>query len=318
METLWHYLVNQFINTTKENYEKSVKLSNYHDSNLNIMKLTEPLLVPVYNRYHPLHLTLVGEYNGWKSAGGSQKGKTSALKQLLEETYKDMPAWDVAVQNVFLPGTPDYISIFPNGRKPFTKGSIDDRINAYDTLAQNMDPYPPLAAVKALVEAAYLALDTARDRQEGAKGSVKTGSGKVEAARIAAMTMQWRDLGFAMDAFWDKTDYIESMFDLETLRESPQTQFTGTLDPLENAAVFVRTFLADDELRLKSNGNAEIWFCLSNSKNGTNSAPVKVAANTEMTIEISAFNVPDYGTYRHLTAVNQSVSEVTMYEVEIE
>jgi len=320
MKKTWQYLFNQFLNATRDNYKKAVKLSNYHDADLNTKKATEPLLVPIYNRYHSLHQRLVTEYNAWKSAGGSQEGQTLNLDQLLDLAVGMLPQWEVDVQAAgaaFLKGTPNYKTIFPNGRKSFTRGSLDDRINAFDTLAKNMIPFPPLAALMATVAGVYTNLDGARDAQEGAKGTVKTGSGKVETARAAAMTMQWRNLGFSMDAFFDKIDYIESMFDLATLRESSQRIFTGTLDPSENEAVLIHTFLADDELRLKSNGNATINFYLSDVANGVNSTPVTVNDGAETVIQISAFNVPDYGTFRYLTAVNQSAGETTQYVVEV-
>ena len=319
MDKLWKYLENQFLVVTRKNYKKAVKLSNYHDADLNVKKATEPLLVPIYNRYHPLHVILVSEYNKWKSAEGSMEGKTEALNQLLNDTYNDnMDSWDVAVQNVFLKGTPDYKAIFPNGRKPFTKGSVDERINAYDTLTENMDPYAGLAATKALVAAAYTALDDARDKQEGSKGTVKTGSGKVIAAVIAAMTMQWRDLGFAMDAFWDKLDYVESMFDVDTLRKKRQTRFTGTLDPSEKEEVVTRTMLGDDEIKAKSNGNAIIRLYLASTPGGTNSDFVEILANEEKKFLASEFNVPDFGTHRYLTVINTSVSEETQYIIDLE
>lgn len=319
MKKLWKYLENQFLTATRRNYKKAVKLSNYHDADLNTKKTTEPLLVPIYDRYHAKHVILVGEYTSWRSAESSQGGKTTALNQLLNDTYNDhMDTWDVAIQGVFLKGTPDYKAIFSNGRKSFTSGSIDERINAYDTLAKNMLPYAPLAAVMGEVAAAYTALDTARDKQEGAKGTVKTGSGKVEAARVAAMTLQHRDTGFAMDAFWDKPDYIESMFDLDTLRTRRQTHFTGTLDPLENYAVVTRTMLGDDEIKAKSNGNASIRLYLATTPNGTNSDFVEILANEEKTFFASDFNVADFGTHRYLTVINTSVSETTQFIIDLE
>jgi hypothetical protein len=320
MKKPWQYLVDQFLNSTHRNYKKAVKLSNYHDADLNIKKVTEPLLVPIYNRYHPLHLALINEYNAWKSAGGAQEGQTLNLDILLQDAIDMLPQWEVDVQAAgptFLKGTPNYQTIFPDGRKPFTSGGIDLQVLAFNTLSANMAPFVPLAALSAAVLTLYTNLDAARDAQEGAKGTVKTDSGKVNTARINAMTMQWRNLGFAMDAFWDKLEYIESMFDLTTLRESRQHIFTGTLDPLENEAVLIHTFLGDDELKLKSNGPATINFFLSNVPNGTNSTPVAVGPNIELTTLISAFNVPDYGTYRYLTAVNQSASDSTQYIVEV-
>ncbi len=317
MDMNWKYLDNQFLVETEDNYKKTVKLSNYHDAVLNVAKVSQPLLVAIYNRYHPLHQTLVTEYNAWKNAGGSQEGQTLNVQQQLDLAVGKLNGWDARVQIVFAKGTPNYLSIFPNGRKPFTKGSIDNRINAFDTLALALTPHVALASVKTEVAATYVILDGARDTQEGAKGTTKTGSGLVEAARVAAMKMQYRNLGFCMDNFSEQPMYIESLFDVATLRDKQQTEFTGMLDPLENEAVFVRTLLADDELKLKSNGNAKIRFYLATTAGGTDSDFIEVNENETRIITISEFNITDYGTHRHLTAINQSNAEETQYIVEI-
>jgi hypothetical protein len=248
MEITWKYLINQFLVVTNGNYKKTVKLSNYHDAALHTKMATEPLLIPIYNRYHPLHLLLVNEYNAWKSAGGTQEGQTLNVEQMLDAAYSNMPLWDITIQGIgpeFMAGTPNYLSIFMDGRKPFVNGSIDGRINAYDTLAINMVPYAPLAAVMAEVAAVYVTLDAARDAQLGAKSNLKTNSGKVETARINAMIMQWRNLGFCMDAFWDNLKFIESLYDLQTLREARQTIFTGALAPAEKKAVLTPILLME-------------------------------------------------------------------------
>lgn len=320
MKNHWKYLDNQFLTVTRNNYKKAIKISNYHDADLEAKQATEPLLIPIYDRYHLLHVNLIKAYSNWRSAGGSQGGQTLNLEQLLDLALSKLQQWEVQVQAAatnFMKGKPDYKTIFPKGRKVFTRSSMDDRINAYNTLATNMAPFAPLAAIKLEVEAVYASLDAARDAQQSAKGTVKNDSGSVETARIDAMTMQWRNLGFCMDNFWKNPDYIESMFDLQTLREGPQRIFTGTLDHSENEAVLIHTFLADDELRLKSNGNATIHFYLSNVPNGINSTPVVVGANLETTIPASTFLVPDYHKYKYLTAVNQSPTETTQYVVEV-
>lgn len=320
MELIWKYLQNQFLIATKTSYKKAVKISNYHDADLRVKSQTEPLLVPVYERYHPLHRMLVGEYTSWKSAGGSQEGQTLNLEQMLDWAYGKMNNWDIRIQGTdvsFEKGTPKYMSIFNNGRKPFINSSIDDRINAYDTLAKNMLPYVELAVIMAEVQDVYRALDEARDAQLGAKGTVKANSGKVEAARIEAMTMQWRNLGFSMDAFWNNLPYVESMFDLQTLREGRQYLFTGTLNPDESKAVLTNTFISDDELRLKNDGAASIKFYLATTPGGTDSDAIEVLANTEAIVLVSQFGASNYGTHRHLTAVNTSAETATHYEVEL-
>ena len=82
MANSWKYLENQFNVSTKNNFKKAVKISIYHDAQLNTQKVIKPALVPIYNRYHPLHETLNTAYDQWKSAGGSQEGQTLNMTQL--------------------------------------------------------------------------------------------------------------------------------------------------------------------------------------------------------------------------------------------
>ncbi|WP_432671799.1 hypothetical protein [Flavobacterium sp. SM2513] len=316
----WQYLMNQFENSTRTSYKKAVKLSTYHEADLKKKALTESKLVPIHTRYLPLHIALVQEYNNWKSAGGSQEGQTLNLEQMLDVAYSNINDWELSIQVAGLSyrkGTPAFKAIFMNGRNPFSRGSIDDRINAYDTLALNMKPYKEIESIMDRVRGTYADLDAARNSQLGAKGTVKSMSGNVERARINAMTMQWRNLGFAMDTFWDRLEYIESMFDLQTLRDNSQSIFTGKLEPKENEAVLVHTFLADDELKLRNKGAATIHFYLGTMANGTDSMPVMLEPMTELVIMISAFGVADYSLHRFLTVVNQSDTTVTKYEVDV-
>ena len=313
----WQYTEDQFLNATKGSYRLAVQLSNFHDARLSLLKDTIAALVPIYTRYHAAHLALVQAYNDWKNKEGDQVGKTETLKQAFKGTYDQMPQIDRDIQVVFLPKTPEYKGIFAEGKKPFTKGKIDDRVNAWDTLGKRLAPYAALAAVKAEVDGFYDALDTLRDNQEGAKGSVKSGSGNVDATRMAAMTMQWRDVGFAIDQFWNDIPFIESMFDLESLRTRPQTKFTATLAPSENKAVATHTFLSNDKLRLKNTALGTMRFYLATTVNGTNSTFVEVTAGQNITIDISAFGISDYSTHRFLTAVNQSATDEAKYLVEI-
>lgn len=187
MELNWKYIDNQFLVATRDNFLKALKLSNYHDSALLMAQTNNPVFNPIYNRYHTLHLNFVQKYNDWKSQGGSQEGETLIVSQQLTIAYAKIDAWDVAIQVVYPKTTPRYKSIFPNGRKPFNQSGITSRVNAYQTLSQNIGADPALLTVKAEVDATYLILDTARDQQEGAKASTKFDSAGVDNARIAIM-----------------------------------------------------------------------------------------------------------------------------------
>lgn len=315
----WKYIDNQFEVNTKSSYKKALILSNYHDAALQTQSAANPVLLPLYTRYHTLHLAYVSQYNAWKSAGGAQQGQTLNLEQQLDIAYESLNDWDIQVQVVYKKTTPKYKSIFANGRKPFTKGGLDNRINAYDTLGKNIGSDPALAAVKLLVDAAFATLDTVRDTQEGAKSTKTGGSQQVDTARIAAMDMQYRNMGFIIDNFFGIREMECSvLFDLTTLRESDQKTFTTTLDPAENEALLVHTFLISDMLKAKIDTNGPVSLFLADTAGGTSRTPVIISSPAEVTIPITAFGDIDLHTHRFLTAVNSVAAAITRLRVQIE
>lgn len=319
MEKPWKYVENQFITATRSSLKKALKLSNYHDAALFKVQANDPAVVPIYNRYHPLHLAFTLSYSEWKSAGGGREGETLNVKQLLNAALLQLDDWDVDIQVVYKKTTPRYKAIFNDGRKPFNDGGLDSRINAFQTLALNIGPDAALVAVRNEVLATYALLNDARNAQEGAKVGTVAGSGQANVDRVAAMNMQYRDLGWFMDNYFDQIETAAAMvFDQETLRANQQMEFNGTLSPNENKAVCVRTLLEDDELRLRVEGDAAVAFYLATTANGIDSTPVIVDAHGDQTIEAAAFGITDYGNHRYITAVNHSASVSTHYKLDLE
>lgn len=318
MEQEFKYLSNQFEVATRDSYKRAVKLSNYHDAALIAALQANAIFQPLYDRYHPLHLALENQYNLWKSKGGTQEGDTLSVKQLLVLARTKLQPWDVAIQVVYPRTTPRYKAIFPNGRKPFDRGSIDQRINAYNTLSLNIGADAALAAVKAEVDIVYSNLDKARTDQQSAKVTTKISSADLDTATTAAMVMQYRNMAWVLDNLFDSRENMcNAFFDLQTLRQLQQTIFTGTLTPLENEPVLVHTFLSDDEIRLKNDGAIAIEFYLASTSGGKNSVPVTVVPGEEKTVAVSAFAPANYGTHRYLTAYNPSNSAETHYLIEL-
>jgi hypothetical protein len=332
MNLTWHYLVNQFLNATKENYKKALKLSNYHDAYLFKMMTDnpgDPDWTMLYNRYHPFHLSYVTEYTKWKTAGGIQKGQTLNLDQMLVLLINKVNKWDVAVQNVagFEKGTPNYLTIFPQGHKPFTQGAATARINTVKVLGETLEPFAlsivAIAAIKSEVDLFYTQIDTARDNQEGAKGGTKQKSEEVENRRVELMTEEYRNLGFLINKTAEDPEAIAPFFELQVLRSHNQVLFTGTLDANENEAVLTHSFVADDELEFEITttetvpASTNVSFFLATTPGGTDSTPVTVTVNqAKLKIQASAFGITDYGTHRFLTAVNNSTHQLH-YKVEL-
>lgn len=302
---IWRYLFNQFNTATAVSFKKALTLSTYHDASLQALAATNAAFEPIYERYHPLHLVLETQYSAWRSAGGAQQGQTLGLEQQFNGVYGQLDDWDIAIQVVYRKTTPRYKAIFPNGRKPFRQGSMDQRINAFNTLSVNIGDDAALATIKAQADAAYATLNELRDSQQMAKSNLKGGSSELDEARIAAMDMQYRNLGFVMDNFYDDRETLcNRLFDLQTLREGEQSSFTATLDPEETEAVLVHHFLSSDQFRCRIDTDGPVSLYLASSAGATDSAAATLSSPAEALVPLSAFGPVDLNVHRYLTAVN--------------
>jgi hypothetical protein len=321
METIWKYLSIQFEVETRDSFKKALKLSNYHMSVLQKVAAEDPLTplwLVLMTRYQPLHNAIVQRYNAWKNARGAQQGETLNVDQLLALMTANLNIWDPQIQVVFNRTSPQYKAMFPQGRTPFQQGPKDLRIEAVGALADALQPFPALSAVQSLVVTYYSQLDTARDTQGGAKGYTGVMSNTMENARVNAMIMQYRDLALLMDHFWDNLTMVENFFDLATLRESAQTEYTATLEAGESHALLTHTFMADEELTVKLyEAGGPLAIYLASFEGGTDSTPVIVPPHGNVTFMAEDFGITDYGLHRHITVINQGAALVRI-QVNIE
>ena len=318
MELLWKYVDNQFILVTRDSLKRAVTLSTFHDNALLSLSVTYPALLPLYTRYHPLHLALVAAYNKHTSSESLQQGETLSVAQeyavskaLLSEE------WLPAILLIYKKTTPRYKALFPDGLTPFNKGGIDEKIAAFNVLSENIGTDAALATIKTAVDSNYASLLLARSTQSSAKTTTSDNSTASEEARVAAMTMQYRNLGNIMDNFYDTREKMCGLvFDLVTLRENPQTIFTGSIAEGATDNILAHTFLAADQFAAKIVGAGSFKLYLSTTPTGTDSTAVPMTANIKKTITASSFGVSDYANHRYLVVVSQS-AEAASYRVQL-
>ena len=314
----WKFSENQMEISTRESLKKAVILSTYHDNALLALSTTYPELLPLYTRYHPLHLALVAAYNTHTSSGSIQQGERLSVSQefvvskgLLTEE------WMPAISLIYKKTTPRYKAIFPNGLKPFNKGGIDEKIAAFDVLGMNIGTDAALATIKTAVVSNYDSLLADRAAQKTAKTTTADNSTASEEARVAAMNMQYRNLGNIMDVFFDTRETMCGLvFDLVTLRENPQTIFTGGIVAGATDDILAHTFLAVDQFAAKIAGSGSFNLYLSTTPTGTDSTGVSVTANIKKYITASSFDVTDYATHRYLNVVSLS-ADAASYRVQL-
>ena len=311
----WHYLINQMLNCTKTSFKKALKLSRYHDAKLLRAKNDNPTdtdYATVYNRYHIFHLALEAAYSDWKSKGGAQEAGTLNIKQLMKLMPAKIDRWWGSIINLYPADTVRFKALFPDLRSPFNSGTRSSRIAAVLTLSDNIGADVVLSAVKTETDTFWGQLNTANTGQTGDKGAVTAASILLEAARVAAMTGQYQNVGFFINKMPDASDAIANLFDVETITNPDQVIWKGHLDLNELHQVFIHTFMAGDMIRLKCLGitsTDKITFYLASTPGGTDSTPITVLLNHQQTIDVTAFGVTDYNANRYLTVVNQSTGE---------
>jgi hypothetical protein len=308
MELAWKYVDDQFEISTRKSFKKAVVISTFHDNALLTLSTTYPGLLPLYLRYHPLHLALVAASNTHTSSGSLQQGDRRSVKQEFAASKLLLTEdWIPAILLIYKKTTPRYKAIFPNGLKHFNSGGIDDKIAAFNVLSMNIGTDAALAAIKTLVDSNYASLLLARSTQSSAKTTTSDNSTVSETARAAAMKMQYRNLGNIMDNFCDTIETMCGLvFDLVTLRENPQTIFTGTVSAGAENNILAHTFLATDQIAIKITGSGSYKVFLSTTATGTGSTAVNVIANIKKVITVSAFGVTDYAGARFLNVVSLS------------
>ena len=314
----WKFTEDQFEIETRGSVKKAVILSTFHDNNLRILSVQYPALLPLYTRFHVVHLALIAGCDAHASSGDVQQGDRKTVTQSFKASKLLLTEdWIPSISKIYKTSSPEFMAIFPNGLKPFNSGGIDKKIKAFNILSLNIGSDPALATIKTVIDSTYTALHLSRTGQNDAKTNTASSSALLEPLRFAAMKMMYRNLGNIMDNFCDTVAVMCALlFDLVTLRESAQKVYRGNILRMASKNILSHTFLADDEFAIKIIGTGSYKFNLSSTATGVDNTEVEVFANIKTTIKISQFEVTDYSNYRCLNLVSSS-SEAGSFRLQL-
>lgn len=311
----WIYIQNPFITATQSNYRLAVTISTYTDAALNAAK-ADTAILSLYTPYHALHQALVSAYETWLAQSGSQQGNTLNLTQLLDQATAKINDWDLAIQNVYRRGTPQYKALLSRGHAPFNQGSQTSRMAAFKALSINLTGVAALATTKTAVDAYYALLDTANTTQKGSKTTTNSYSTNVEAARLSACNGLYVVLGGLMQKFYDNTSKIGDFIDLVNIRSGEQTDFTGHTLGGQVTKIAKRTLDENQAIRLINLGNVKIQYYLAtNPKDTIGTKSVKVNPFEDMNIVAS--DLGDVAAQHYLMVQNMEANGTAHWELDI-
>lgn len=243
-ESTWKYAQNQFLSVTDGRRPLMLTIGADHTAKLQakLGSPADPDVQTCIDRVQPQYDDFQLKMVTFDVRSGTRKGQTEMVEALLQELVSQrVPTWDATVQLAYLPSTPQYTQIFPDGRAPFGSGKKDERILAVQTLAMRLAAFAEFATLQSSVEMFYASLDSARDTQQGSEGEIKSASDAAELARVALAIGLFANVGTLMAKHAAEPWRLEEYFELQLLRTSGggsatppgETGGTGTTFPFD-------------------------------------------------------------------------------------
>ncbi len=262
----WIYTVNTFLIVTDGSYVKMLVISNYHLAHLK-SKAGDPFFDALIKVYEPIHTAFVTAYDNWIASGGIEKGGAASQDDLIHELSADLAeAWDIAIQNVYRSGTPQYIALMPHHRKVFQHGTVEDRMSAVSALSKAIGLDAKLVAVKTSVDSFYKSLSDAFSSKGIKQGDIKVNSQEVEAARIKCAVGQFRNLSKLNDQYAEDPSQSGIYFDEATIRSATQVTFTHKVVSGSVFNIARRTLDASQIIVLHVTGTESLVFFSASQK----------------------------------------------------
>lgn len=289
-ERKWKYLENQFEVATATSFKLMNIINADHLSRLKA-EAGDPVIDNLVSRTIPPHDNYKNNYTAWISSRAIYKGATSTVEGLLDTLSSlKIKQWDIQIQNEFLEGTPEYVAILPNRRKPFQSGGIDTRIAQVKALGKRLDSYPALNDTMDDVNEFYEIINIARDTQQQKEGQIETASDMLETSRLAIAWMMYRNLGILMDKFGDDVEQIRNFWEIGLFRntgqggeEEPGEPIVGTV--AGGATVNILSEIPEGASFILTNtGTATLNFCTTGDVAGVCTTGAQLAEGEETTV----------------------------------
>ena len=264
---LWHFLINSFLVATLGSYRAMSLIANFTLNALNL-----PLNVLIYAQYTRLlpYVTAYAlDYAAWIASLGTEESSTLAVVnvyKLLGNTW--IITWDNTIQLLYNTKSTVYKALLKNRRKPFQKGSQEDKLINLKAFAVLLTGVAGLSAVLDDVNAKIAILQALVDNHGTVKSATKTASTAVETSRVTVGQQLYGVLGQLMDIFNASPGSIGAFFNLTAIRKLEQSLWNRAIKAATTAYIFTRTLLPTDQLKLVNLNLTVLRFAFVATKNG--------------------------------------------------
>ena len=233
----WQYINNQFENALQNSYGSTLIFATDHLAKLQNNAADSDILW-LLQRALPALEDYQTKMAAWQKANAFWKGATNKIDSLLTDLFQTkVPRWEHKVEDHYLMGTPEFISLFPNGRTGFRDGGKDIQIQNVKAFVESLREYPALSSLETDVNDFYQLLLKTRSRQQQREQAVRNAATELREAQENIFNILYANLGLLMNKFYQNREEILNYFQVELIRNtnnSPKIDETADIAPIED------------------------------------------------------------------------------------
>ena len=171
----------------------------------------------------------------------------SLTRQPNADTNSPLDAWDLIIGGQTAFGSALYKTLLPHGRETLTGGTYIQRLDALHDFSLRLTAQaakPPLVTLGATVLAFYNQANTLRGAQNTLKTNVDNARTEQEGVRKLCAAALYGMVGLGMWVFRNTPALVDTLFDINILRDPAQTIPTAPALPVWNPATRTLTISA--------------------------------------------------------------------------
>ena len=226
----WSYLQNPFDFTTQNSKKNMFLMATDHFDKL-YARSTDANIAALYVYGKPFFDDFSAQYRKTKNDAAIYRMHTMKVQSLLKKLQSTLiRQWDIKIQAVLDKNSADYLGLLPKGRIVFQTGAIEFRISAVKILANRLEDYPLLSALRSEIEDFYTQILQERSEQQGVELLVQSNVGELEKTRAALAQAMHAILAGLTQLYIGNLAKVESFYELRYLRKKAKKKNKGAVD----------------------------------------------------------------------------------------
>ena len=155
------------------------------------------------------------------------------------DTNSTLETWDTIIRGAVAYQGPVYMTLLPQGRETLTRGTREEQLDAirdFGTRLTAQTTKPALVTLGATVAAFHADANGLRTAQTNAKAALETAREAQEARRVDAAGVLFALIGQGMVSWRYNPAQVDTLWDVNILRNAPQTPPEAPADTTWDAA----------------------------------------------------------------------------------